>query len=164
MAAGPATEGGAGVINLVRNWDLPAALYGTIGNLGATSWIGDLSWTAWPLSALATLLLFSWFVTSADSGTLVITTMLSMGDDHPPKKFRIIWGAGIGATAIVLLMAGGLGALQTASIAAAFPISFVIIAMTVGLYRSLVTDPSASPISETTTAPDGTKIAQDLRA
>jgi choline/glycine/proline betaine transport protein len=94
----------------------------------------------------------------------VITTMLSMGDEHPPHKFRIIWGAGIGATAIVLLMAGGLGALQTASIAAAFPISFVIIAMALGLYRSLVTDPSATPLGQDTTAPDGTKISQDLRA
>jgi choline/glycine/proline betaine transport protein len=164
MAGGPAAEGGAGVIATVRNWDLPAALYGTIGNLGATSWLGDLSWTAWPMSALATALLFSWFVTSADSGTLVITTMLSMGDDHPPKKFRIIWGTGIGATAIALLMAGGLSALQTASIAAAFPISFVLIAMVWGLVKSLNEDPSAAPISDVSVAPDGTRIKQELHA
>ncbi|WP_343562118.1 BCCT family transporter [Kiloniella sp. b19] len=164
MAAGPASDGGAGIINLVRNWDLPAALYGTIGNLGATSWLGDFSWTSWPLSALATLLLFSWFITSADSGTLVITTMLSMGDDNPPKKFRIIWGVGIGATAIVLLMAGGLSALQTASIAAAFPISFILIGMACGLYKSLKTDPSASPLGKEEVAPDGTHIKQDLHA
>ncbi|WP_350333058.1 BCCT family transporter [Coralliovum pocilloporae] len=165
MAGGPAADGGAGIITTVRNWDLPSALYGTIGNLGATSWMGDLGWTAWPLSALATLLLVSWFVTSADSGTLVITTMLSMGDDNPPKKFRIIWGFGIGATAIVLLVAGGLGALQTASIAAAFPISFVILAMATGLYKSLKSDPSASPISnQSGTASDGTRISQELHA
>lgn len=164
MAGGPASEGGAGIIETVRNWDLPAALYGTIGNLGATSWMGDMSWMGWPMSALATLLLFSWFVTSADSGTLVITTMLSMGDDNPPKKFRIIWGAGIGATAIALLLAGGLGALQTASIAAAFPISFVLIAMLWGLIKSLNEDPSAAPMSTVEHAPDGTRVAQDLRA
>ena len=49
MAGGPAAEGGAGIINLVRDRDLPAALYGTIGNLGTISWTDDLSWTAWPL-------------------------------------------------------------------------------------------------------------------
>ncbi|WP_170327702.1 BCCT family transporter [Ruegeria arenilitoris] len=164
MGAGPASENGAGVIATVRNWDLPAALYGTIGNLGTTSWMGDMEWMAWPMSALATILLFSWFVTSADSGTLVITTMLSMGDDNPPKKFRIIWGVGIGATAIALMLAGGLAALQTASIAAAFPISFVLIAMVWGLMKSLNEDPSAAPIQEQSVAPDGTRLKQDLHA
>ena len=164
MGTGPATEGGAGLIETVRAWDLPAALYGAIENLNSTSWMGDMSWLTWPMWALATLLLFSWFVTSADSGTLVITTMLSMGDDNPPTKFRIIWGFGIGATAIVLMLADGLTALQTANIAAGFPMSFVIVAMAVGLYKSLRDDPSATPISQTQTPPDGTRVTQDLRA
>ena len=92
----------------MRGWDLPSALYGAIGNLGTTSWMGDMSWISWPLSALATLLLASWFITSSDSGTLVITTMLSMGDDDPPKVFRVVWGLGEGFVAAVLLLAGGL--------------------------------------------------------
>jgi choline/glycine/proline betaine transport protein len=164
MAAGPASEGGAGIIQTVRDWNLPSALYGTIDNLGTTSWMGDMSWISWPVSALATFLLFSWFITSADSGTLVITTMLSMGDDNPPKKFRIIWGMGEGVVAAALLLAGGLGALQTASIAAAFPISFVLIAMIWGLIKSLNDDPSAVPIAPAKHAPDGTRVAQELRA
>ena len=163
-AAGPGIAGGAGVIETVRNWDLPAALYTTIGNLGTTSWIGDMGWIAWPLSALATLLLASWFITSSDSGTLVITTMLSMGDDHPPKMFRIIWGLGEGFVAGVLLLAGGLAALQTASIAAGFPISFVLLAMAWGLIKSLAEDPSAVAAPGDTVAPDGTRISQELHA
>ncbi|MGI9479592.1 MAG: BCCT family transporter, partial [Hyphomicrobiaceae bacterium] len=113
-----------------------------------------------------TLLLASWFITSSDSGTLVITTMLSMGDDDPPKIFRIIWGMGEGLVAGVLLLAGGLKALQTASIAAAFPISFVLIAMAFGLHRSLNEDSSAAPIDATTgaIAPDGTRVTQELKA
>ncbi|MFY0612084.1 MAG: BCCT family transporter [Hyphomicrobiaceae bacterium] len=165
-AGGPGAVDGAGIIETVRAWKLPNALYGTIANLGETSWMGDMSWIKWPLSALATLLLASWFITSSDSGTLVITTMLSMGDDDPPKIFRIIWGMGEGLVAGVLLLAGGLKALQTASIAAAFPISFVLLAMALGLYRSLNEDSSASPIAADTgaVAPDGTRMAQDLRA
>ncbi|MFY0309978.1 BCCT family transporter [Leisingera sp. D0M16] len=161
---GPAAAGGAGIIDTVRAWDLPDALYGTIANLTANSQMGDMAWIAWPLSALATFLLASWFITSSDSGTLVITTILSMGDDHPPKKFRIIWGIGQGVVAAVLLLAGGLSALQTASIAAAFPISFVLIAMTWGLCKSLAMDPSAVKAPAEEYAKDGTHIAQELHA
>lgn len=161
---GPAAPGGAGIIETVRAWDLPSALYGTIANLGTTSWAGDLSWVQWPLSALATFLLASWFITSSDSGTLVITTMLSMGDDNPPKMFRIIWGLGEGFVAAVLLLAGGLAALQTASIAAAFPISFIMLAMTWGLLKSLMDDPSATPLETHDYAADGTHVTQDLHA
>jgi choline/glycine/proline betaine transport protein len=154
---------GAGVVETVRAWNLPNALYTTIDNLGTMSWMGDLSWIAWPLSALATFLLASWFITSSDSGTLVITTMLSMGDDNPPKTFRIIWGMGEGVVAAVLLVAGGLQALQTASIAAAFPISFVLLSMVWGLLKSLKEDSSALPEPTRDFAVDGTRVAQDLR-
>lgn len=162
-AGGPGVAGGAGIIETVRAWNLPNALYSTIGNLGTTSWLGNMGWISWPLSALATLLLASWFITSSDSGTLVITTMLSMGDDDPPKVFRIVWGLGEGFVAAVLLMAGGLGALQTASIAAAFPISFVLLAMTWGLIKSLMDDPSAVTLSPEV-APDGTSMSRELHA
>ena len=129
--------GSAGLIELVRNWNLPAALYATIDGISATPWL------SWAVSALATLLLASWFITSSDSGTLVITTILSLGNDDPAKPMRIFWGAVIGAVAAVLLVAGGLGALQTASIAAALPLSVVIILMTLGILKSLFQNPAA---------------------
>lgn len=127
--------GTAGIADLVRNWNLPSALYGTIDQ------ISDVRFLQWTMSALATLLLATWFITSSDSGTLVITTMLSMGDDNPPQKFRIIWGMGEGFVAAALLAAGGLAALQTASIAAALPVSIIMLMMTWGLFKSLATDP-----------------------
>ncbi len=133
-------EGGvgtAGVIDMVRAWDLPSALYGTIDRLT------ELAFLQWIMAALATLLLATWFITSSDSGTLVITTMLSMGDDNPPRRFRIVWGLGEGFVAGVLLLAGGLKALQTASIAAALPISVIMLFMTYGLVKSLSEDSSA---------------------
>ncbi len=135
-------EGGvgtAGIVDLVRAWNLPAALYGTIERLT------DISALQWAVSALATLLLATWFITSSDSGTLVITTMLSLGSDEPPQRFRIVWGLGEGFVAAVLLLAGGLRALQTASIAAALPISVVMVFMAYGLLKSLTEDSSAVP-------------------
>jgi choline/glycine/proline betaine transport protein len=150
--------GSAGLAELVRNWDLPAALYGTIDQITTVHWLN------WAMAALATLLLATWFITSSDSGTLVITTMLSMGDDNPPQRFRIIWGLGEGLVAAVLLIAGGLTALQTASIAAALPISVIMLFMTYGIIKSLHDDPSAVPAPTEEVAADGTRISQELHA
>ncbi len=148
--------GTAGIAQLIRDWNLPSALYGTI------DLVTDLAWLNWAMAALATFLLATWFITSSDSGTLVITTMLSMGDDNPPRKFRIIWGLGEGFVAAVLLLAGGLKALQTASIAAALPVSVIMLMMTYGIIKSLNQDPSAVPAPSAAKAPDGTSLSMDL--
>jgi len=89
------------------------------------------------MAGLCTVMLVTYFVTSADSATLVICTLISMGNEHPPARYRVFWGMAVGAVAAVLLFAGGLKALQTASIVAALPFSFVIIAATYGLLKSL---------------------------
>ena len=129
--------GTAGILEMTRNWQLEAALYGTIERMT------DIPWLVWAMSALATFLLATWFITSSDSGTLVIATMLSMGDDHPPRRFRIVWGAAIGIVAAVLLLVDGLQALQAASIAVALPVCVILLAMTFGVIKSLVQDSSA---------------------
>ncbi len=140
-----------GVIAAV-NQDISQALYRTIDLMG----FGD--WLSWVVVALATFLIATWFITSSDSGTLVITTMLSMGDDNPPKQFRVVWGVTEGAVAAVLLMAGGLGALQTAAIAAALPVSVIMLFMAWGIIKSLHMDSSAVP------APPGGGTAQPAPA
>ena len=150
--------GTAGIAQLIRDWNLPAALYGTIERMT------DVQWLNWAMAALATFLLATWFITSSDSGTLVITTMLSMGDDNPPQRFRIVWGVGEGFVAAALLLAGGLKALQTASIAAALPVSVIMLLMTYGIVKSLNEDPSAVPAPSTTRAPDGTSLRGELHA
>ena len=154
-------EGGvgtAGIAQLVRDWNLPAALFGTIERMTEVGWLN------WTMAALATFLLATWFITSSDSGTLVITTMLSMGDDNPPQRFRIVWGLGEGFVAAVLLMAGGLKALQTASIAAALPVSVIMLLMTYGIIKSLHEDPSAVAAPGEAKAPDGTSLSGELHA
>lgn len=119
--------GSGGIVDAV-NKDMTMALYHTIEAIG-------VDWLTWPMAALATIMIITWFVTSADSGTLVICTILSVGDKNPPQKFRIIWGLGLGAVAAVLLLAGGLKALQTAAIAAALPFSVVLLFICVALVK-----------------------------
>ncbi len=153
----PGGVGTAGIAQLVRDWNLPAALYGTIDQ------VTEMAWLNWAMAALATFLLATWFITSSDSGTLVITTMLSMGDENPPQVFRIVWGLGEGFVAAVLLLAGGLKALQTASIAAALPVSVIMLMMTYGIVKSLHEDSSAVPEPAAgAKAPDGTSLAGEL--
>ena len=93
------------------------------------------------LAVLITVLIFTYFVTSADSGTLVVTTILSGGHLNPPVTHRIIWGASTGILAAALLLGGGLSALQTASISAALPFSLVMLLMIAGLIKSLLQEP-----------------------
>ena len=72
---------------------------------------------------------------------------------------------GEGVVAAVLLLAGGLKALQTASIAAALPISVIMLFMTYGLLKSLHEDSSAVPEGEgVSSAPDGTSLRRELHA
>ena len=130
--------GTAGILEWVRN-DMPQqALYATINA------VSDIRWLTWTMAALATLLLATWFITSSDSCTLVVATMLSLGNDHPPQRFRLIWGTSEGFVAAMLLLTGGLGALQAATVAAALPVSVVLLAMTFGIIKSLNEDSSAA--------------------
>lgn len=122
---------GAGGIVEAVNKDLTTALFVTMEALNVNEWL------TYGMAGLATLMIMTWFITSADSGTLVICTLLSMGNDNPPIRFRIIWGLTVGAVAAVLLLAGGLKALQAASIAAALPFSVVMVMMIVGLLKSM---------------------------
>ena len=123
---------GAGVVDAV-NTDYAAGVFQTITGFG-------YSFLVTPITILVTVLLVSWFVTSSDSGTLVMCTMLSMGDEHPPIKFRLFWGVTSGVVAGVLMLAGGLTALQTASIVAGLPIAVILLLMAYGLARTLQQD------------------------
>ncbi len=119
-----------GVVEAV-NADTTMALFKTIELMG----IGDVMTVV--ISGLCTFMLITYFVTSADSATLVICTLISMGEEHPPARYRVFWGLAVGAVAAVLLIAGGLKALQTASIVAALPFSVITVLATYGLIKAL---------------------------
>ncbi len=88
-------------------------------------------------SVFATVLIIMWFVTSSDSGSFVIDMLTSGGDPNPPKIQRIFWAVTEGAVASVLLLAGGLDALQAAAVVAGFPFAVVLCLIALSLVRAL---------------------------
>ena len=122
-----------GIIEAV-NADIARPLFLIIDNFGL-GFFGNI------LSFMALILIITYFVTSSDSGTLVVTTLISMGKEEPPVSYRIFWGFGEGAVAAVLLASGGLQALQTASLAAGLPFSVIMFLMMWGLMKSLAQEP-----------------------
>jgi choline/glycine/proline betaine transport protein len=84
---------------------------------------------------ICTICVVLFFVTSSDSASLVVDTIASGGKRNPPVVQRIFWAVLEGLVAAVLLLAGGLEALQTAAITTALPFCVVIIVMCIALVR-----------------------------
>lgn len=123
---------GTDIAGIVQN-NVADALYATIDSMNLGS-IGTVA------SAVGTLLVATYFITSSDSGTLVIATIMSEGEEHPLYRHRVFWGVMEGMLASVLLVVGGnaaLSTLQTASIAAALPFSVIMLLMCVALIKGL---------------------------
>jgi choline/glycine/proline betaine transport protein len=89
------------------------------------------------VSLIATVLVITFFVTSSDSGSLVIDIIASGGRDNPPVWQRVFWAVSEGVVAAILLLAGGLEGLQTASFAAALPFTAIMLVLSYGLLRGL---------------------------
>ncbi|EJD6370132.1 BCCT family transporter [Providencia huaxiensis] len=92
------------------------------------------------LSFCAMLMVIVFFVTSADSGAMVVDTLASGGDSNTPIWQRIFWAALMGIVAITMLLAGGLQALQTLTIASALPFAMVLLVSIYGLFKALRVD------------------------
>lgn len=97
-------------------------------------------------SGIATLLVITFFVTSADSGALVIDMITSGAAPNPPVWQRIFWAICAGVVAAVLLVAGGLKALQAAALASALPFAVIMLFICYGLLRALQTETAGSAI------------------
>jgi glycine betaine transporter len=89
------------------------------------------------LSVLSILLIFTFLVTSADSATYILAGMVSGGDADPRQFLKVFWGAMMSLVAAVLLAAGGLTSLQTASLVVALPFTVLLILMMAALVRLL---------------------------
>ena len=88
-------------------------------------------------SSLSIVVIITFFVTSSDSGSMVIDIITSGGNPNPPVLSRLFWAILEGVVAGSLLVGGGLVALQTATITTGLPFAIVILGMCVALYRGL---------------------------
>lgn len=127
-----------GIVEAVND-DVASAVFATIEHLEAPRLAEVL------MGAVATLLIGIYFVTSADSGALVINIILSGGRLEPSRPARAAWALGNGALTAVLLVAGGIAVLQDAVILAALPFSLIIVLMLWGFILALRHEPLAAP-------------------
>ncbi len=89
------------------------------------------------MSILGIVLVTSFFITSSDSGSLVIDSITSGGKLDAPVGQRIFWALSEGAVAATLLLGGGLAALQTAAITTGLPFTIILFVMCFSLYKGL---------------------------
>jgi glycine betaine transporter len=122
--------GGAGisfdVTETLSSDGLESAIFAIANNLPITGII----------SIILIFLIVTFFLTSANSAALSLS-MFTSGSEEPTKRLRIFWGIALGAVAAVLAGTGGLKAIQTASIATAFPLMFLLLLVIYGTFRGL---------------------------
>ncbi|MFC4552102.1 MULTISPECIES: BCCT family transporter [Halorussus] len=130
------------------------------------------------LPIVGTVLLFAFlvlvttfFVTSADSSTLAVSMMTTGGKEHPSSLNRVFWAVLQGAVASILMVVGGVNALQSAAIITGAPFAIVCLVAMLGLIRTFQSETGGVLLQDRTTIfgkpsePDGAagraKIAQD---
>lgn len=141
----------AGAIAKAVQADLSTALFHFLAYLPGTA----------ITSTLAVALVIVFFVTSADSASLVIDSIASGGKEDTPVWQRVYWCSLEGLAAALLLLAGGLTALQAATLVAALPFAIVLILLSWGLYRGLSADLRGEVLGDSDL--DGAPLAVRLR-
>ena len=122
--------------------DGTADIYGAIEDAGFDESVAMFAvLDVLPFSLLTTVVtifvITVFFVTSSDSGSFVIDMIASGGSLNPPVGLRIFWAVSEGAVAAVLLVAGGLGALQAGAIATGLPFTVVLLIVMIGVFKGL---------------------------
>ena len=120
----------------VVNAGMEGALFETLGSFP----LGTIT------SALAVFLIAIFFVTGADSASIVMGMLSQNGCEEPRRGLTVFWGVTTGAVAAVLLWSGGLKALQTLVILVAGPFMLVLIAMCVSTLKALRDEPYESTL------------------
>ena len=120
------TNGIADIAGFVKN-DVSTALFAMLGSLPLTK----------ITSFIGIILVVVFFVTSSNSGSLVVDHLTSGGKLDSPVPQRIFWALMEGVVAATLLIGGGLTALQTASVITGIPFAIILILMIVSLYQGL---------------------------
>ncbi|RED38303.1 choline/glycine/proline betaine transport protein [Rhodopseudomonas thermotolerans] len=104
-------------------------------------------------SSIAVMLVAVFFVTSADSGSLVVDTLAAGGATDTTTAQRVFWCALEGLIAAVLLLTGGLAALQSATIATALPFSLIMLVLVWALFKGMAADVAQRRVRQGAAAP-----------
>lgn len=92
-------------------------------------------------SFIGIVLVVVFFITSSDSGSLVIDTIAAGGKTNAPVIQRVFWASFEGAVAIALLLGGGLAALQAMAVSTGLPFTLVLLAACYAVVRGLMNEP-----------------------
>lgn len=102
--------------------------------------LGELPLTA-ITSSVGIVLVIVFFVTSSDSGSLVIDTITAGGKVNAPVPQRVFWVISEGVVAIALLLGGGLAALQAMSVSTGLPFTIVLLVGCIAIIKGLMSEP-----------------------
>ncbi|QIR05729.1 BCCT family transporter [Salinivibrio costicola] len=94
-------------------------------------------------SFIGIILVIVFFVTSSDSGSLVIDTISAGGKVNVPVPQRVFWASFEGLVAVALILGGGLVALQAMAVSTGFPFTIVLLVATASLFKGLASEPRA---------------------
>ena len=115
----------------VKNADLPLKLFEMLAVMPLTS----------ITSFVGIVLVIVFFITSSDSGSLVIDTISAGGKVDAPTPQRVFWCTFEGLVAIALLLGGGLAAAQAMAVTTGFPFTIVLLVATISLILGLMSEP-----------------------
>jgi choline/carnitine/betaine transport len=131
----------AQVVEGVPDINFDTILFTALGALAVPGWVTVV------LMVLAVVLIAIFFVTGADSASIVMGGLSEHGAAEPSKKSVVFWGTATGAVAAVMLLAGGddpaaaLNGLKNITIVSALPFVVVMLVLCVALWRDLSRDP-----------------------
>jgi len=98
-------------------------------------------------SFIGIVLVIVFFVTSSDSGSLVIDTITAGGKVNAPVSQRVFWCTFEGLVAIALLLGGGLSALQAMAVSTGFPFALILLLACYALFKGLYSEPRGKAVA-----------------
>lgn len=139
--AGDTTNMLAQMVDGVPDIDFDTILFDLLTHMPVPQWV------VFVLMGLAVVLVAIFFVTGADSASIVMAGLSENGAAEPMKKLTLFWGVATGAVAAVMLLAGGdnpaeaLNGLKNITIVSAVPFVLVMLLLCVALWKDLSKDP-----------------------
>lgn len=135
------TQALVNMVNGAPDINFDTALFDLLDALPLASWVSVV------LMVVTVLLIAIFFVTGADSASIVMGALSERGAENPSKKSIIFWGVSVGAVAAVMLLAGGndpaaaLNGLKNITIVSALPFVVVMLLLCFAIWKDLSRDP-----------------------